>query len=362
MSRPLAAEVELTPEGMRVAESPLFLDARRPRALSFVSHAHSDHIARHAQVIATAATASLMASKLRRRVGALTAPYGQTFDLGALKLSLHPAGHVRGSAQILVRRDGRRILYTGDLGLSPSLTAEAAEVVPCDVLILEATFGHPRVDEFIATANRRGEVPVLLAYALGKGQEVIAHLARRGIPVRAERSIHAMTEAYREAGCDLPQPARFHGEVEPGEVLLVPPHPTRGCSLRLVPRRRSAVLTGWAVEAGAARRFGADEAIALSDHADCEGLVRYAAATGAKRVFTVHGFCQSLAAALRAQGINAQPLARWSTTRQVSAPAPPAGSAVPHLQAAAAPPRARERSSGPRGHAAAARGSHRRPR
>ena len=72
------------------------------------------------------------------------------------------------------------------------------------------------------------------------------------------------------------------------------------------------VLTGWAVEAGAARRFGADEAIALSDHADCEGLVRYAAATGAKRVFTVHGFCQSLAASLRAQGINAQPLARFT--------------------------------------------------
>jgi putative mRNA 3-end processing factor len=322
MSRPMAAEVELTPAGMRVAESPLFLDARRPRALSFVSHAHSDHIARHEQVIATAATASLMAAKLRRRVGALTPPYGQTFDLGPLKLSLHPAGHVRGSAQILVRRDGRRILYTGDLGLSPSLTAEAAEVVPCDVLILEATFGHPRyqlpsrpealarVDEFIEAARKRGEVPVLLAYALGKGQEVIAHLARRGIPVRAERSIHAMTTAYREAGCDLPQPAQFLGEVEPGEVLLVPPHPTRGCSLRALPRRRTAVLTGWAAEAGAARRFGADEAIALSDHADCEGLLGYAAATGARRVFTVHGFCQSLAAALRERGINAQPLSR----------------------------------------------------
>ncbi len=324
MPRPLAAEVVLTPEGMRVAESPLFLDARRPRALSFVSHAHSDHIARHERVIATAATASLMAAKLRRHVGALTAPYGQTFDLGSLKLSLHPAGHVRGSAQILVRRDGRRILYTGDLGLSPSLTAEAAEVVPCDVLILEATFGHPRyrlpsrpealarVDEFIAAARKREEVPVLLAYALGKGQEVIAHLGRRGIPVRAERSIHAMTAAYRETGCDLPQPAPFHGEVEPGEVLLVPPHPTRGCSLRLLPRRRTAVLTGWAVEAGAARRYGADEAIPLSDHADCEELVGYAAATGAKRVFTVHGFCQSLAEALRARGIQAQPLARFT--------------------------------------------------
>jgi putative mRNA 3-end processing factor len=261
-----------------------------------------------------------MATKLKKRTGGVTAPYGQTFDLGPLELSLHPAGHVRGSAQILVRRDGRRILYTGDLGLSPSLTAEPAEVVPCDVLIL-ATFGHPRyrlpsrpealarVDAFIDAAIRRGEVPVLLAYALGKGQEVIAHLARRGIPVRAERSICAMTAAYRQAGCDLPIPASFQGTVEPGEVLLVPPHPTKGCSLRMLPRRRTAVLTGWAVEAGAARRYGADEAIALSDHADCQALADYAAATGARRVLTVHGFCQPLAAFLRQQGIRADPLA-----------------------------------------------------
>jgi putative mRNA 3-end processing factor len=320
--RPLASEIELTPAGMRIAGSPLFLDARRPRALSFVSHAHSDHIARHGRVVATAATASLMAAKLKQRSGAVTAPYGQTFDLGPLRLSLHPAGHVRGSAQILVRREGRRILYTGDLGLSPSLTAEPAEVVACDVLILESTFGHPRyrlpgrpealarVDAFIDASTRRGEVPVLLTYALGKGQEVIAHLARRGVPVRAERSICAMTDAYRHAGCDLPSPKVFHGTVEPGEVLLVPPHPTRGCSLRMVPRRRTAVLTGWAVEAGAARRYGADEAIPLSDHADCEALAGYAAATGARRVFTVHGFCQPLATFLRQRGIKADPLGR----------------------------------------------------
>src|SRR5581483_6522918 len=144
MPRPMSAEVEITNAGMRVAESPLFLDARRPRELSFVSHAHSDHVARHDRVIATAATAHLMAVRTGRRAPVVTAPYGQSFDLGSLRLSLHPAGHVRGSAQILVRREGRRILYTGDLGLSPSITAEAAEVVPCDVLILEATFGHPR--------------------------------------------------------------------------------------------------------------------------------------------------------------------------------------------------------------------------
>lgn len=324
MARPLAAEVELTPGGMRITESPLYLDARKPMGLSFVSHAHGDHIARHGTVIATAATAALLSRRLKTSPAVLTAPYGQAFDVGALRLSLHPAGHMRGSAQLLVQREGRRVLYTGDLGATESLTAEATEVVRCEVLVLEATFGHPRfrfppraealaqLDAFIAGCQANDETPVLLAYAVGKSQEVLAHLAKSGHKVRAEASICAMTAVYREVGCDLPVPARFNGQVESGEVLLLVPHPTRGRSLQEVPRRRSAVLTGWAVEAGAARRYGADTAIALSDHADFEGLVAYAVASGARCVFTVHGFTEPLAAALRKRGIPARPLAKAS--------------------------------------------------
>ncbi len=313
-------EVELVGGAIHLVGSGLWFDAPRRQSLSFVSHAHGDHIARHAQVIATDATARLMAQRLRTSPNALTAPYGQAFDVGPLRLQLFPAGHILGSAQILVNRDGRRIVYTGDVCLSPSLTAEAAVVVPCDVLVVEATFGHPRyrlpprqdalaqVEEFVRRALAAGETPVLLAYALGKSQELVRYLGERGLPLRADETICALAQVYRESGCPLPPVARYRGAVEPGEVLIIPPHRVRAPSIRRLARRRTVALTGWAVAPDAPLRFRADEAIPLSDHADFAQLVEYVGRSGAKQVYTVHGFCQPLAEELRARGFRARPL------------------------------------------------------
>jgi putative mRNA 3-end processing factor len=314
------AEVELIGGAIHLSESVLWFDAPKRQALSFVSHAHGDHIARHQRVIATDPTARLMAKRLGTLPDALTVPYHQAFDVGPLRLELFPAGHILGSAQILVIRNGRRIVYTGDLCLSPTATAEAAEVVPCDVLVIEATFGHPRyklpprpealarVEEFARGALARGETPILLAYSLGKSQEVIRHLGERGFTIRAEDSVCAMSQIYRESGCELPAIGRYRGTVEPGEVLIIPPHRVRAPSIRRLARKRSAILTGWAVDADAARRYRADEAIPLSDHADFDQLVHYVEACGAKQVYTVHGFCVPLAEALQDRGIRARPL------------------------------------------------------
>ncbi|MHB8419247.1 MAG: MBL fold metallo-hydrolase [Myxococcales bacterium] len=318
----MPADIEWLGGGIHLAGSSLWFDAPRRQALSFVSHAHGDHIARHEQVIATDATARLMAQRLGRLPGALTVPYRQPFDMGPLRLELFPAGHILGSAQILVERGGRRIVYTGDLCLSPSSTAEAAAFVPCDTLVVEATFGHPRyrlpsrpealarVEEMVQRAHANGEIPVLLAYALGKSQEVIRHLGDRGHRLRADDTICALSQVYRESGCALPPVARYRGSVEPGEVLIIPPHRVRAPSIRRLPRRRTAVLTGWALDAEGARRYRADEAIPLSDHADFAQLVEYVERSGAKQVYTVHGFCQPLADELRARGFRASPLDR----------------------------------------------------
>ena len=316
----LRPEVELIGGAMHLSDSVLWLDSPRRQALSFVSHAHGDHIARHDRIIATDATARLVAKRLGALSHALTVPYRQPVDLGPLRLELFPAGHVVGSAQLRVERAGRRVVYTGDLCLGPSLTAEEAEIVPCDVLVLEATFGHPRyalpsrpdalaqVEAFVAGCLARGESPVLLAYALGKSQEVIRHLGGKGFVLRGDDNVCAMSQVYREAGCDLPPVARFRGLLPPGEVLIVPPQRARSPSVRRLPRPRSAVLTGWAADDGAARRYRADVAIPLSDHADFGQLVRYAEESGAREIYTVHGFCEELAGELRARGLRARPL------------------------------------------------------
>jgi putative mRNA 3-end processing factor len=313
--------VELIGGAIHLSDSILWMDSKQRRELSFVSHAHGDHIARHQRSIATEATARLMQHRLGRLAEVLTVPYFQPFDLGLLRLELYPAGHVLGSAQLLVVRGGRRIVYTGDMSLSEPLTAEPARIVPCDVLVLESTFGNPRyrfpprqeslarLEEFVRQTIAEDSVPVVLAYALGKSQEVIRYLGDRGLPLRAPTAVCNLAQVYRQAGCPLPPVARFEGAVFPGEVLLIPPHLHRSHTVRRLPRKRLAVLTGWAVDEGTRFRYGADVAIPLSDHADFDQLVRYAEESGARQIYTVHGFAEELADALGELRMRARPLA-----------------------------------------------------
>ncbi len=208
--------VEYRKAGLRLTGTPLWLDATRKAELSFVSHAHSDHIARHERVIATAATLRFMQHRLRKVKNALPVPYNRPFELGPLVLELLPAGHVLGSAQLRATlADGTRIVYTGDINTAPSLTAEPAQIAECDILIIESTFGHPRYAfpsrerVFDKLANwcsdhlRNGVTPIVLGYALGKSQEAIAALSRRGLEaVRARldpRRRHALLRTRNAA-------------------------------------------------------------------------------------------------------------------------------------------------------------------
>jgi putative mRNA 3-end processing factor len=309
--------VELRRGGLHLTGTPLWLDATRKQELSFVSHAHSDHIGRHERTIATPATLRLMQHRLGKLKSPLAAPYRKGFELGRLWLELLPAGHILGSAQLrVVREDGARVVYTGDLNLAPSLTAEAAEIAECDVLVIESTFGHPRyrfppkaqtleaIARWTDACLTREVTPVLLGYPLGKSQEAIKHLNAAGFRLCAHRSICDLAELYAELGTPLGPLRCFDGRIEPGEVAFFPPNIARGRALAT--RSERAVLTGWALDPGAHRRYGADLAFPLSDHADFEMLVSYAKATGAGQVITLHGFDEELARALRAEGLDAR--------------------------------------------------------
>jgi putative mRNA 3-end processing factor len=321
--RPL---IELHRGELRIAGSALHLDARRRAACAFVSHAHGDHIGRHDRTIATAATLALMTHRLgepKRTVKAehLPAAYRSPFGLGDLTLELFPAGHVLGSAQLRVTfRDGRTLGYTGDLCTDTTHAAERAEVMPCDVLVLESTFGLPRyvfppkeetlarVRRFVDDALADGATPVLYGYSLGKAQEILAFLAGAGYACRAHPVVHGVNRVYEAHGVPLPgvRPLDAEGPAA-GEVVVVPQQLAWSPAMRGVRRRRTAVLTGWAIDGG--RHFrGVDAAFPLSDHADFPSLLAYARASGAGRVLTVHGHADELAAALRREGIRAQPL------------------------------------------------------
>jgi putative mRNA 3-end processing factor len=321
MRRPL---VELHRGGLRISDSALHLDATRRVECAFVSHAHGDHIARHDRTIATAATLALMRHRLgeprRGRAERLPASFRAPFGLGELTLELFAAGHVLGSAQLRVTRDGVALGYTGDLCTEPTGAAEPAEVMPCDVLVLESTFGLPRyvfppkvevlaaVRRFVDDALSEGATPVLLGYALGKAQEILRHLGGLGYPCLAHPMVHGVNRVYEAEGMPLPGARALGPEgAGPGEVVVCPPHLLGSVAMRGVRRRRTAVLTGWAIDGGRTFR-GVDAAFPLSDHADFPSLVRYAKATGAGRVYTVHGHADAFAAALRREGLRAEPL------------------------------------------------------
>ena len=320
MRRPL---VELHRGGLRVADSALHLDATRRTECAFVSHAHGDHIARHDRTIATAATLALMCHRLgTRRIGAeqLPASLRTPFGLGELTLELIPPATCWARRNSRVTRDGLTLGYTGDLCTEPTEAAEPAQVMPCDVLLMESTFGLPRyvfppkaqvlaeVRAFVDSALSDGATPVLLGYALGKAQEILKYLGDRGYACRAHPVVHAVNRVYQESGIPLAGVQALGPEGPgPGEVVVCPPHLARSAAMRGVKRSRTAMLSGWAIDRTHLFR-GVDAAFPLSYHADFPSLLAYARATGARRVFTVHGYADAFAAALRREGLRAEPL------------------------------------------------------
>ncbi len=236
------------------------------------------------------------------------------------RLRLLPAGHIAGSAMLHVTRisDNASLLYTGDFKTRRSRTAESVNFLTADTLILETTFGLPgyefpsqmevdaEVLRFIDDCFSDGATPVLLAYSLGKAQEVLALLEENGIPALLHPAAVEMTRVCRDAGVTgLPEPVAFDGHAPPGHVVIAPPNSVRTNLLRGLKSKRTAMLSGWALQPGAGFRYRVDAMIPFSDHADHPGLLECVQRVRPKRILTVHGYEREFAAELRARGMDA---------------------------------------------------------
>lgn len=313
-------------DGLYLPDLDLWLDAEAPRERSVISHGHADHIAEHRSIIATPETARIFHHR-RGAAETQTLAYGERRDYGRFALTFFPAGHCLGSAQVLVEADGERLVYTGDIKLRPNVAAEDAVIVPCDTLVMESTFGDPlyRFPPDVATFARLyaavdrafsdERVPVVLAYALGKGQEALEVLLRRGYRVTLHGSVWHMSEIYREMGVEFSGPyEKYDREHLRGRVLIAPPGCRRQAMITNIIRRYVIMLTGWALNRSAPYMYrGADLVLPLSDHADFDELVHLARASRAQRIITMHGE-PKFAATLRELGLNAEHLAHYPGT------------------------------------------------
>lgn len=307
--------------GIYLPEPDLWLDPWDPRPHAFVSHAHADHVARHDSAICSDVTSALLRARFRIAESRL-APLAFHVPLirNGFRLRLLPAGHIPGSAMIHITRlsDNASLLYTGDFKTRRSRTSEAVSFLTADTLVIETTFGLPgyefpnpmeldaEVLRFVHDAFADGKTPVLLGYSLGKAQEALALLEENGIPALLHPAAAAMTQACREAGVEgLPEPVEFDGHAPPGHVVIAPPHAVRTKLLKGLKSKRTAMLSGWALQPGARYRYQVDAMIPFSDHADHPGLMECIQRVRPRRVLTVHGFATEFAAELRSRQVDA---------------------------------------------------------
>jgi DNA ligase-1 len=296
-----------------------WLDARYPVAKSFVSHAHFDHVAAHQVFLCSEGTARLTRARLPGERREIVLPFGQPHALTAdCQVTLHPAGHIYGSAQFLAEHVTHdRLLYTGDFKLRSGLSAEPCATPRADVVIMETTFGLPRyafppteqviaeIVGFCQQALHDDAVPILFGYSLGKSQEILQALGRAQLPVMLHPEVLRMTQVYETLGMRFPPYRLFDAFECAGHVVLCPPQSAGSSFLRKIEHRRTAMITGWALDPGAHFRYQCDAAFPLSDHADFPDLLAFVERVQPKVVFTLHGFAREFAQTLRERGVEA---------------------------------------------------------
>jgi len=282
------------------------VDPSRAVERAVITHGHSDHARPgHGAVLATAETIAVIKARLgpdaARSFQPL--PYGETLDLGGVRMRLAPAGHVLGSAQVVIEHGGGRAVISGDYKRRPDPTAAPFELVPCDLFVTEATFALPvfrhepdtrEIGKLLASLRAFPERTHLVgAYGLGKTQRLIALLRRAGYdrPIWLHGAHAAMCEVYRSLGVDLGPLALVSdaGTRLAGEIVLCPPSALEDRWTRRLTEPLTAFASGWMRVRARARQRGVELPLVISDHADWPELVATIEETGAEEIWVTHG-------------------------------------------------------------------------
>ena len=311
------------PEGLYCPPGDFYIDPWRPVARAVITHAHADHARTgHGHYLAAAPAEGVLRARLGAGIALQSVPYGQAVTHNGVTVSLHPAGHVLGSAQVRLAHGGQTWVASGDYKVAPDATCTPFEPVRCDVFITESTFGLPvyrwRPDaEVFADINAWwaanaavGRASVLMCYSFGKAQRILSGVNASIAPIVVHSAIQTLNTAYRQAGVDLPETQLVSEVADPEDfkraLVLCPPSAATGPWIKRFGDFSDAFASGWMQLRGARRRGSYDKGFVLSDHADWPGLVGAIGATGASRVIVTHGSIPVMVRYLTSQGLQAE--------------------------------------------------------
>lgn len=310
-------------EGLYCPPGDFYIDPWRPVHRAVITHAHSDHARTgSSHYLAADPSASILRKRLGNNINLMTLAYGETITHHGVTLSLHPAGHVLGSAQVRLEYQGQVWVVSGDYKLEADGTCAPFESVRCHTFITESTFGLPiyrwqeqahifsDINQWWAQNADNGRSSVVFCYAFGKAQRLLSGLDASIGPILVHGAVEPLNGLYRAAGVRLPATLGVSDISDKSlfqrSLVLAPPSAEGSAWMKRFGNYSDAFASGWMQIRGTRRRRGVDRGFVMSDHADWPGLQKAIIATGAERVIVTHGQVNVLVRWLQERGLNAQ--------------------------------------------------------
>ncbi|HWD41456.1 MAG TPA: ligase-associated DNA damage response exonuclease [Fimbriimonas sp.] len=318
--------LNLTDCGLYCSAGDFYIDPWKPVDRAVITHAHSDHLRwGMGTYLCSSEGEKVVRRRLYEDASVRTLPYGEPLKVGSARVSLHPAGHVLGSAQVRVEVDGQVVVVSGDYKVEPDSSCAPFELIKCHTFVTESTFGLPvyrwpeagvvveQVHEWWQGNQDSGKCSVLMGYALGKCQRILAELDPSVGPIFLHGAVESMTQAYRESGVKLP-PTSLVPDAQKGfdwskAIVLAPPSAHGTTWTRRFGDYSTGFMSGWMAIRGTRRRRAIDRGFVISDHVDWPALISVIADTGAEDVWVTHGYSSTVVRYLEEHGLEARVLA-----------------------------------------------------